>query len=54
MYYYFAADAQIWFMSIYDKDEAADLTAAERRALKTAIEEERRQRMRQRRGRVHE
>jgi hypothetical protein len=35
--------------SVYDKDEAADLTAAEKRALKAAIEEESRQRARQRR-----
>jgi hypothetical protein len=36
-------------MTVYDKDEAADLTAAEKRALKAAIEEESRERARRRR-----
>lgn len=40
VYYHFGADAQIWLMTLYDKDEAADLTATEKRALKTAIETE--------------
>jgi hypothetical protein len=40
VYYYFASDRQIWFMTLYSKDEAADLTAAEKKALKTAIEDE--------------
>ena len=40
VYYYFAGDAQIWFMTVYDKGEAADLTAAEKRILKAAIERE--------------
>lgn len=34
-------------MTVYDKDEAADLTAAEKRAMKVAIEEESRERARQ-------
>lgn len=44
IYYYFDGDRQIWLMTIYGKNEAADLTAAEKRALKAAIEEETRMR----------
>jgi hypothetical protein len=40
IYYYLSADAQIWVMTLYDKDEMADLSAAEKRALKTALEAE--------------
>ncbi|HXN96525.1 MAG TPA: hypothetical protein VN879_18605 [Candidatus Acidoferrales bacterium] len=39
-YYHFAADHQIWLMTLYSKNEAADLTAEEKKALKTAIEGE--------------
>ena len=31
IYYYLTADHQIWFFTLYDKDEAADLTADEER-----------------------
>lgn len=51
IYYYLAADAQIWLMTVYDKDEAADLSAAERRALKAAVDKELRQRAGIRRSR---
>lgn len=44
IYYYFAAEDQIWLMTLYGKNEAADLTPSEKRALKTAIEEERKAR----------
>ncbi len=37
VYYHFPAERQIWFVTIYDKDEAVDLTAAEKKALKDAI-----------------
>jgi len=37
IYYYFASDQQIWLMTVYDKDEAADLTVKEKKALKDAI-----------------
>ena len=40
IYYYLSADAQIWLMTLYDKDEMADLSAAEKRALKAALEVE--------------
>lgn len=40
IYYYFSEDGQIWLLSIYDKDEALDLTKEQRKTLKTAIEKE--------------
>lgn len=40
IYYYLTADHQIWFFTLYDKDEAADLTSEEKRALKQAIQAE--------------
>ncbi len=44
IYYYLIEDSQIWFLTLYDKDEAADLSPTERRLLKAAIDEETRQR----------
>lgn len=40
IYYYLTADRQIWFFTLYDKDEAADLTAEEKKILKKAIQAE--------------
>ncbi len=40
IYFHFKADTQIWLMTIYDKNEAADLTQSEKKALKAAIEME--------------
>lgn len=40
IYYYFPSEQQIWLMTLYDKDEASDLTPKEKQALKTAIETE--------------
>lgn len=40
IYYYFPSDHQIWLMTLYDKDEAADLTEKEKNALKAAMESE--------------
>ena len=40
IYYYFPADHQIWLMTLYDKNEASDLTAREKKALKAAMESE--------------
>jgi hypothetical protein len=40
IYYYFLAEQQIWFMTLYDKNEAADLTPREMKSLKSAIEAE--------------
>jgi mRNA-degrading endonuclease RelE of RelBE toxin-antitoxin system len=46
IYYWFDRQNQIWLMTIYDKNEAADLTPQERKALKTAIEAEKKSRAR--------
>jgi mRNA-degrading endonuclease RelE of RelBE toxin-antitoxin system len=40
IYYWLEADQQIWLFTIYSKDEVADLTADEKRALKQAIHTE--------------
>src|ERR1700732_3915914 len=40
IYYHFKSDSQIWLMTLYDKNEASDLTAKEKRALKASIENE--------------
>ena len=40
IYYYFLAAQQIWLMTLYGKDEAADLTPEEKKSLKRAIEAE--------------
>jgi len=40
IYYYFSSVQQIWLMTLYDKNEAADLTPQEKKALKAAIEAE--------------
>ena len=39
-YYYFPGEQQIWLITLYDKNEASDLTPKERQALKSAIESE--------------
>ena len=41
IYYCFLSDQEIWLMTLYDKDEAADLTKAEKDQLKKALEAER-------------
>jgi hypothetical protein len=51
IYYYLASDSQIWLMTVYDKDSAIDLTPAEKRTLKAAIEQETRERAGRRAGR---
>lgn len=40
IYYYFLSDQQIWLMTLYGKDEAADLTAKQKKVLKGAIDTE--------------
>jgi hypothetical protein len=40
IYYYFLGEQQIWLMTLYDKDEASDLTPKEKQALKSAFETE--------------
>jgi hypothetical protein len=38
IYYYFLADQQIWLMTLYDKDDASDLSPRAKKALKGAVE----------------
>ena len=40
IYYYLSGDHQIWLFTVYGKDEADDLTAAQRQQLRAAIENE--------------
>lgn len=40
LYYYLSVDRQVWFFTLYDKDEATDLTPDERKAFKAAIQAE--------------
>ena len=51
MYYHLSEDRQVWLFTIFDKDEASDLTAEAKRVLKTAIELEKRTRAALRRRR---
>ena len=51
IYYYFLADSQIWLMTVYDKDSMTDLSPADKRALKAAIEREIQERARRRKER---
>jgi mRNA-degrading endonuclease RelE of RelBE toxin-antitoxin system len=46
IYFWFDGQNQIWLMTIYDKNEAADLTPEEKKALKTAIDAEKKSRAR--------
>ena len=46
IYYWFESHDRIWMMAIYDKNEASDLTPDQREALKTAIEAEKKTRIR--------
>jgi hypothetical protein len=40
VYFYFESEQQIWLMTLYGKDEAADLTPKEKKVLKTALDGE--------------
>jgi hypothetical protein len=51
IYYLFLQDGQIWLMTLYGKNEAMDLTAKEKAALKEALEAERNERERRSRPR---
>ena len=46
IYYWFDERNQIWLMTIYDKNEAADLTPEQKRMLKAAIDGEKKSRAR--------
>lgn len=37
IYFYFELEQQVWLMTLYGKNEAADLTPKEKKVLKTAI-----------------
>ena len=40
IYYWWTEGLQFWFYTLYDKDEASDLTPKERKSLKTMIKAE--------------
>ena len=40
IYYFWREGVQFWLFTLYDKDEAPDLTAAERKAVKALLEAE--------------
>jgi len=40
IYYWFDGQNQVWLMTVYDKNEAVDLTPEQRKTLKTAIDAE--------------
>jgi len=46
IYYWFDHQDQIWMMTVYDKNESSDLTPDQRKALKAAIEAEKKRRTR--------
>ena len=41
VYYCFLADEEIWLLTLYDKDQAVDLTKDEKEQLRRALEAER-------------
>lgn len=41
IYYCFLSDEEIWLLTLYDKDEASDLTKREKEQLRRALEAER-------------
>ena len=40
IYYWWSAGKQFWLFTLYDKDEMADLTAGQRKALKVMVKAE--------------
>src|SRR6476646_155639 len=40
IYYYYASEFQIWFITLYDKNEAKDLSAQQKKIMKAFIGEE--------------
>ena len=40
IYYYFLSDQEIWLMTVYGKNEAADLTSDQKKGLRSAIQAE--------------
>jgi len=47
IYHYLLADREFWMFTLYDKDEMTDLTAQDKRALKSLIQAELAQRKKQ-------
>jgi len=52
IYYFFPGDEQIWLLTVYDKSEADDLSASQKKILKEAIEAEKEARRRNRIKRI--
>lgn len=52
IYYYFRADQQIWLITLYHKNEAADLTVNEKKALRNLIQAESKAREARRKGKL--
>jgi mRNA-degrading endonuclease RelE of RelBE toxin-antitoxin system len=52
IYFHFAEDDQIWMLTVFDKDEAADLTPEQKKALQQAITAEKEARKIKRTARV--
>jgi len=50
VYYHFPDEAQIWLLTLYDKNEASDLTSQQKKALKGLIDVEKEARTKSRRG----
>ena len=48
IYYLFLQENQLWLLTLYGKDDAVDLTASEKRRLKAAIDQEKKQRAKRR------
>jgi len=46
IYYWFDGQSQIWLVTVYDKNEADDLTPEQRKMLKAAIDAEKKSRAR--------
>ncbi len=44
IYYWWLGGAQFWLFTVYDKDQADDLSAEQRKVIKRLLESERRQR----------
>jgi hypothetical protein len=40
IYFYFESEREIWMMTLYGKDDSADLTPNEKKALKAAVDAE--------------
>ena len=51
IYFYFEEEDQIWLLTLYGKDEAADLTSQQKKALQAAITSEKAARRARRSGR---